>query len=132
MNAECSVIIYLTVILFVLSVDEKIKKIFQKNFSKIARAVSGSKDQVIILADCLWSKELISKAVKDEILTTSGISAYERASILLSDFSTSFDDHQQQQQKEMLSAFCDVLCDQDDPSLKKIADKMKMELCEII
>ena len=113
-----------------LSVDhEKIKKIFQKHFSKIARAVSGSKDQVIILADCLWSKELVSKAVKDEILTTIGISAYVQASKLLSGFSTSFDDHQQH--KEMLSAFCDVLCDQDDPSLKKIADKMKMELYEI-
>ena len=75
----------------------------------------------IRLANDLFSANLISDSVKNRVLTTSGLSQYDKSSILLEEFLrylSIFNDRQ------TLASFCHVLNTQDDPVLSRLSEEL--------
>ena len=77
------------------------------------------------LANDLSSVDLISDRVKDDVLTTLGISRYQKCSILLNEIQRSLNVFNE---RERLISFCDVLKQQNDCTLSRISDDMKRQL----
>ena len=77
------------------------------------------------LANDLSSVDLISDQVKDDVLTTLGISRYQKCSILLNEIQRSLNVFNEQ---ERLILFCEVLKQQNDWTLSRICDDMMRQL----
>ena len=75
------------------------------------------------LANDVFLANLISDSVRSRLLCTSGLSPYEKSSILLEEFLrylSIFNDHQ------ILTSFCHVLNTQDDPVLSRLSEKLSV------
>ena len=77
------------------------------------------------LANDLSSVDLISDQVKDDVLTTLGISRYQKCSILLNEIQRSLNVFNE---RERLISFCEVLKQQNDWTLSRICDDMMRQL----
>ena len=77
------------------------------------------------LANDLSSVDLISDQVKDDVLTTLGISRYQKCSILLNEIQKSLNVFNE---RERLISFCEVLKQQNDWTLSRICDDMMRQL----
>ena len=70
------------------------------------------------LANDLFSVNMLSGSVRNRVLTTSGLSQYDKSSLLLEEFLcylSIFNDRQ------TLISFCNVLTRQDNPALTRIS-----------
>ena len=77
------------------------------------------------LADGLFAANLIPNAVKDRVLSQRSLSCQDKASILVNQVLTSLKAFKD---PKTLSSFCDVLKNQDDPNLSRIANTMLKEI----
>ena len=73
------------------------------------------------LANDMSAAYLISESIKDKILTTSGLSNYDKASALLKEFLHYLKVYNEAQTLEL---FCIVLTQQDNPVLKRISEEI--------
>ena len=85
------------------------------------------------LANGLFAADLISNAVKNRVLSQQNLSHQDKASILVNQVLTSLKAFKD---PKTLISFCDVLKNQDDPNLFRIANTMLGDLgkhfCSII
>ena len=77
------------------------------------------------LANTLYSAELISFSVKDEVVTTLGLSRYRKASIVVSDVERNMGGTNEM---EKFSRLCEVMKAQHDQPLCEIVIKMEKEV----
>ena len=77
------------------------------------------------LPNDLSSANLIPYSVKDDVITTKGLSRYQKASILLNEIERSL---RHLNTPEILENFCLVLLKQESHALKTIAGEMLKEL----
>ena len=76
------------------------------------------------LANTLYSTKLISSSVKDEVVTTPGLSRYRKASIVVSDVERNMSGTDEM---EKFRRLCEVMKAQHDQPLCEIVIKMKKE-----
>ena len=91
--------------------------IVKSHLHKLVRAATNPER----LANDLFSANLISDSVKNRVLTTSGLSQYDKSSILLEEFLrylSVFNDRQ------TLVSFCHALNAQDDPVLSQLSEEL--------
>ena len=91
--------------------------IIKTQLPKLVNAITAPEK----LANNLYSADLISDSIKTKVLTTPGLSQYDKASILMEEVLCSlstFNDHQ------TLVSFCTVLSVQDDPILKRLSEEI--------
>ena len=96
-------------------------KILKKHMTSLLEVI-GDPDKV---ATDSYNEELIGKSVQDAILTTTGLSRYNKASKLVNDFQrhlTVFDE------RDLLVKFCEVLKKQGDAKLQRKAKEILYEL----
>ena len=98
-------------------------KVFQKHFSSLVKLISDP----IMLANELWSAELVSSPVKEDVLTSRYLSVTHQSSLLLNDFSKSLL-IPKEDQVAFLEKFCKVLHNQDTPGLSRIANQLLHEI----
>ena len=77
------------------------------------------------LANGLFAANLISNAVKDHVLSQQSVSHQDKASILVNQVLKSLKAFKD---PKILSSFCDVLKNQDDPNLSRIANTILREI----
>ena len=77
------------------------------------------------LATDLLSKSLISHSIQDAVLTTSGLSRYSKASMIVNDFQRQLNVFDE---RETLVNFCQVLMEQKDAKVEKKAKEILYEL----
>ena len=77
------------------------------------------------LANTLYSAELISFSVKDEVVTTPGLSRYRKASIVVNEVERSISGLNK---TEKFSRLCEVMKEQRDQPLSEIVIKMEKEV----
>ena len=92
---------------------------FQKHSSSLVKLISDP----VILANELWSKELVSSSVKEDVLTSRSLPVSHHSSLLLNDFSKSLL-VPKEDQVALLEKLCKVLHKQDNPGLSRIADQL--------
>ena len=73
------------------------------------------------LANDMSAVDLISGSIKAKVLTTSGLSNYDKASALLEEFLHYLKVYNEAQ---TLESFCTVLTQQDNPALKRISEEI--------
>ena len=95
--------------------------ILKRHTSELLGVISGPDK----LANDLSSVDLISDWVKDHVLTTLGISRYQKCSILLNEIQKSLNVFNE---RERLISFCDVLKQQNDWTLSRLSDDMMRQL----
>ena len=95
--------------------------ILKRHTSELLGVISGPDK----LANDLSSVDVISDQVKDDVLTTLGISRYQKCSILLNEFQKSLNVFNE---RERLISFCEVLKQQNDWTLSRISDDMMRQL----
>ena len=95
--------------------------ILKRHTSELLGVISGPDK----LANDLSSVDLISDRVKDDVLTTLGISRYQKCSILLNEIQKSLNVFNE---RERLISFCDVLKQQNDWTLSRVSDDMMRQL----
>ena len=95
--------------------------ILKRHTSELLSVISGPDK----LANDLSSVDLISDQVKDDVLTTLGISRYQKCSILLNEIQRSLNVFNE---RERLISFCEVLKQQNDWTLSRICDDMMRQL----
>ena len=93
--------------------------VFHEYSSKIIYSVPNP----LKLANDLWSAKLVSSNARD---IAHGICDYEKAFHVVDDFEKQLTYEEKKMNK--LIKFCDVLIDQDSPSLTSFAEKMKSKL----
>ena len=98
-------------------------KVFQKHSASLVKLISDP----AMLAFDLWSAELVSSSVKEDVLTSRGLSFIYQSSLLLNDFSKSLL-IPKEDQVTLLKKFCKVLHNQDSPGLSRIADQLLHEI----
>ena len=77
------------------------------------------------LSNDLSSAKLIPYSVKDDLISTKGLSRYQKASTLMNEIDRSC---RQANQPEILKIFCNVLKKQENLALTRIAEDMLTEL----
>ena len=77
------------------------------------------------LAITLYSAELISSSVKDEVVTTPGLSRYRKASLVVSEIERNMSGTNEM---EKFSRLCEVMKAQNDQPLCEIVIKMEKEV----
>ena len=95
--------------------------VLKRHTSELLGVISGPDK----LANDLSSVDLISDHVKDDVLTTLGISRYQKCSILLNEIQKSLNVFNE---RERLISFCDVLKQQNEWTLSRISDDMMRQL----
>ena len=73
------------------------------------------------LANDMSAVDLISGSIKDKVLTSPGLSNYDKASALLKEFLHYLKVYNEAQ---TLESFCTVLTQQDNPALKRISGEI--------
>ena len=73
------------------------------------------------LANDLCHADLVSDQVRDEVITTPNLSRFQRANRLLSNFEQYLKTYNE---IKSLTSFCDVLKQQDDPTVARISDEI--------
>ena len=73
------------------------------------------------LANDMSAANLISETIKDKILTTSGLSNYDKASALLKEFLHYLKVYNESQ---TLKSFCTVLTQQGNPALTRLSEEI--------
>ena len=81
------------------------------------------------LPNDLSSANLIPYSIKDDLISTKGLSRYQKASKLLNEIERSL---RNLNTPEILEKFCVVLKKQENPALKRMAGEMLKELGELI
>ena len=81
------------------------------------------------LPNDLSSADLIPYSIKDDLISTKGLSRYQKASKLLNEIERSL---RNVNTPEILEKFCVVLKKQENPALKRMAGEMLKELGELI
>ena len=81
------------------------------------------------LPNDLSSANLIPYSIKDDLISTKGLSRYQKASKLLNEIERSFSNLNT---PETLEKFCLVLKKQENSALKRMAGEMLKELGELI
>ena len=81
------------------------------------------------LPNDLSSANLIPYAIKDDLISTKGLSRYQKASKLLNEIERSL---RNPNTPEILENFCLVLKKQENPALKRMAGEMLRELGGLI
>ena len=94
--------------------------ILKSHFTSILDAISNT----TMLANDLSSVNLITDTVKDKVLTTTNLSRYERASMLMNEVQRSLKVYNK---PETLVSFCNVLKKQSIPSVE-LSNTMLREL----
>ena len=74
------------------------------------------------LANDMSAVDLISGSIKDKVITTPGLSSYDKASALLREFLHYLKVYNEAQ---TLDSFCTVLKQQDNPALKRISEEIQ-------
>ena len=97
--------------------------IFTRHLCDILGAISDPDTER--LPNDLSSAYLIPYSVKDDLISTKGLSRYQKASILMNEIDRLF---RQANQPEMLKIFCTVLKKQENQVLTRIAEDMLTEL----
>lgn len=77
------------------------------------------------LATDLYNNDLIAKSIEDEVLTTSGLSRYAKASKIVNDFQRQLNVFDE---RDTFVKFCDVLKKQGNPALERKAKEMLYEV----
>ena len=95
--------------------------IVKRHTSELLDVISGPDK----LANDLSSVDLISDHVKDDVLTTLGISRYQKCSILLNEIQKSLNVFNE---RENLISFCEVLKQQNEWTLSRLSDDMMRQL----
>ena len=98
------------------------EEILQQNFSNLVEAIPNP----VKLANDLWTAQMISLPVNNEVLSNRGMSDYEKASKLLKETTKllkAFSQNPDRQMKEF-KALCQVLQRQGDPVLSSLVDSM--------
>ena len=98
------------------------EEILQQNFSDLLEAVPNP----VKLANDLWAAQMISLAVKNDVLSNKGMCDYDKASKLLNEATKllkAFSRNPDRQMKDF-KALCKVLQRQGDPVLSSLVDSM--------
>lgn len=96
-------------------------KVLKKHMSKLLELISNPDK---LATDC-YNKNLISKSTQDDVLTTTGISRYSKASRIVNDFQRQLEVYDEQR---LLKKFCDVLKEQGDTTLERRAKEILNDL----
>ena len=80
------------------------------------------------LATDLWSADLIPYSVRDNVLTTLGLSRFQKANMLLDEVYRYL---KVIKTTDILVKFCEVLKIQHDPGITKIAEEILKQLSEV-
>ena len=112
-------------IFIVISLDDSITmspyKILKSNLTDLLNVISAPDK----LADHLFAYDLIGEPFRNEVKTTPSLSQYDKASKLVN---TVLDSLKTFNEYRILLTFCDILKEQDDPNLCRIAITMIREL----
>ena len=103
-----------------------VEEILQQNFSNLVEAVPNP----VKLANDLWTAQMISLSVNNDVLSNRGMSDYEKASKLLNETTKllkAFNQNPDRQMKDF-KALCQVLQRQDNPVLSSLVDSMLQAL----
>ena len=103
-----------------------VEEILQQNFSNLVEAVPNP----VKLANDLWTAQMISLSVNNDVLSNRGMSDYEKASKLLNETTKllkAFNQNPDRQMKDF-TALCQVLQRQDNPVLSSLVDSMLQAL----
>ena len=104
----------------------EIEKVLKKHNSDLRKLIG---EDLAKLANDLWSKDLLKDEGRSYVLTASGVSSIHKSSYLMMKFYESLSSVKNvTAQKEIFIKFCDVLLDQESPSLDRIAKQIKDEL----
>ena len=113
-------------IFIVISLDDSITmspyKILKSNVTDLLNNVISAPGK---LADHLFAYDLIGEPFRNEVKTTPSLSQYDKASKLVN---TVLDSLKTFNEYRILLTFCDILKEQDDPNLCRIAITMIREL----
>ena len=99
--------------------------VLKRHFSEILDVVSDPNR----LANDLWSVNLISNVVKDNIISTPSVPRYEKASKLLNEVQRSL---KVNENAETLISLCKVLTNQNNSVISMICKTMMKELGKVI
>ena len=99
--------------------------ILKRHFSEILDVVYDANR----LANDLWAVNLISNVVKDDIITTSTVSRYEKASKLLNEVQRSL---KTSKNSKALILLCEVLTKQGNSAILMICNTMLNDLGKLI
>ena len=100
----------------------RVEEILQQNFSDLLEAVPNP----VKLANDLWTAQMISLTVKNDVLNNRWMSDYEKASKLLNEATKllkAFSQNPDRQMKDF-KTLCQVLQRQGDPVLSSLVDSM--------
>ena len=97
--------------------------IFVRHMCEMLDAISDPDTER--LPNDLSSANLIPYSMKDDLISTKGLSRYQKASILLNEIHRSL---RHTNKPEILENFSEVLTKQDNPALTRIAEHMLKEL----
>ena len=100
---------------------------FQDHFADLSESIGTATnfDRVI---GRIYSQKLISQAIYDDIITTTGESAYQKSRRLVRELQRQIQLSKETEQKEMLLKICDVLFNFGDPKWKEVAVKIRYQL----
>ena len=99
-----------------------VEEILQQNFSNLVEAVPSP----VKLANDLWTAQMISLTVKNDVLSNKGMSDYEKASKLLNEATKQLEAFSQNPDRQMkdFKALYQVFQRQGDPVLSSLVDSM--------
>ena len=99
-----------------------VEEILQQNFSDLLEAVPNP----VKLANDLWTAQLISLTLKNDVLSNRAMSDYEKASKMLNEATKLLKAFKRNPDRQMknFKALCQVLQRQDDPVLSSLVDSM--------
>ena len=100
--------------------------VFREKYYELSRFFGSSNESINTFTDILYSKGVIDKSVKDEIHTTTGISAQEKARRLLDSFDKTLHHSSPMDRNKLFKTFCLALLDISE-NLKSISDEMIKE-----
>ena len=81
--------------------------IFRRYYNDLPTLFSASNEAVSCFTDTLYSKGVIDKSIKDDIHTTTGISAQDKTRRLLDSIEKTL--HTRPEKEELFRAFCSSL-----------------------
>ena len=100
---------------------------FQDHFADLSESIGTATnfDRVI---GRIYSQKLISQAIYDDIITTTGESVYQKSRRLIWELQRQIQLSKESEQKEMLLKICDVPFNFYDSKLKEIAFKIRSQI----
>ena len=101
--------------------DTSPQHILKRHFSELLGIIPDPDK----LAVDLWSADLIPDSVKDNVLTTAGLSRFQKANKLVDEVYRSLEVFNK---PDILVKFCEVLNTQHNPGLTRIADEILKQL----